>query len=36
MESSALVIIDYGRAVEEGFVPLTEALCALAEEEGPT
>lgn len=36
MESSALVIIDYGRAVEEGFVALTEALGALADEEGPT
>jgi len=35
-ESSALVIIDYGRAVEEGFVALTEALGALADEEGPT
>ena len=36
MESSALVIIDYGRAIEEGFVQLTEALGALADEEGPT
>lgn len=35
-ENSALVIIDYNRAVENGFVALTETLGQLAEEEGPT
>lgn len=33
MESSGLVIIDYGRAVEEGFVKVTNRLGALADQE---